>query len=186
MEDWQKKYYANRMNGTPMPHEQPQVNQGIPGMPRVSNGEVDINQLLQQRLAAGIQQNPSHNSNGFMPQGFKPNNSGPQQINLKVGKTYYVSVSTGGGFQAPVPLIKEGGKVVEQISKNVFLKKTEKCYLIDNMSVVDLSRINENPQLITEVCLIEIPLIGMIYVTKDAIIENNAKVMPDGRQLLRG
>jgi len=186
MDDWQKKYYMNRMNGMQMPHEQPQQIQGIPGMPSVSQGEVDINQLLQQRLAAGIQQNPGHNTNGFMPQGFKPHNNDPQQVNLKVGKTYYVSVSTGGGFQAPVPLIKEGGKVVEQMSKNVILKKTEKCYLIDNMTVVDLARINENPQLITEVCLIEIPWIGKVYVTRDAIVENNSRIMPDGRQILKG
>jgi len=180
MEDWQKKYYSNKMNGVPMPHEQPQpVITQRHSSP--SNGEINLENELMSRLA-GKMQNSNGNQNGFMPPGFvSNNNNGPKQVELKIGKPFYREIQTG-GFGSVTPLVKESGTILENISKNVFYKKEKRAFIVDNTNSIDLGNIANHPEKIIDLCEIEIPFVGKILVTRDSIIESHSSA----KQLLKG
>lgn len=183
MEDWQKKYYSNKMNGVEMPHEQPQSVMPLRHTPQANsslNGEINLENELMSRLA-GKMQNSNVSQNGFMPPGFVANNNGPKQVELKIGKPFYREIQTG-GFGSVTPLVKESGVVLENISKNVFYKKEKRAFIVDNTNSIDLGNIANHPEKIVDLCEIEIPFIGKILVTRDSIIETQFSA----KQLLKG
>ncbi len=122
MEDWQKKFYANRMNGgSVIPASEPYSPRVNAPLSPTKNGEIDIGNELMNRMMSKMQ-GSNVNMNGFAPPGFVPGQqpSGPKQVQLKVGHPFYREMQTGGFGNGGAPLVKESGTIVENISKNVF------------------------------------------------------------------
>jgi hypothetical protein len=160
MQDWEKKYWQQKQQQAAA--KQQQQRQQAPR---------DVSDQLQARIqsmAAASQ-----------------NSEGGTVVNLREGLPYFTKLNTQ-NFGNGATLFKSAGVISGQTSKNVTVKKEVSGMVVDNVSVVDFGKIQENP--LPNITLIEIsvPFLGVFFVQKEAVISTNSGPLGDGRNLLKG
>lgn len=186
--DWEKQYWANRQaQGTGMPQHQQQPMQR-PQQPIAGNGDIDLTQLLAQRLmnqqgspgfGFGNQQVPQHQSVGSQME--------QRVCFLKEGTCGYRIVSS--DFGTDIPLVISSGPITGVVGRQFENKGLKRCYLVDSHSSmvgasIDLSKMNESPEKFIHLVQVSAPLLGTVLVPENCVVKMNSG--PSGTQVLRG
>jgi hypothetical protein len=146
-----------------------------PNGPLPSPGQdFDITSQLQSRIA----QKAAEQSFG---------GGGGQVADLKEGMPYYTNLKTQ-AFGHTVPLFKTAGTIQGPTSKGVTIKGEVKGYLIDNLASVDMSTINERPELQVVLVEISVPYVGSFLVKKESIVNTSRGMLgaTNSKQVLKG
>jgi hypothetical protein len=113
----------------------------------------------------------------IQPQQIQSKPAEVRTVSLKEGHTYFAQVKTN-GFGGTENLAKVVGVISGAASKNVILKQSRTFYLMDDSQVFDMGKLSsKTPITLFEV---EIPLVGLFFVTQESIISNT------GKQILKG
>jgi hypothetical protein len=158
MDDWESKYWANRAAQL----QQQKVQQ--PLRPQVP--EVDVASMLMQRVM-----------NAQQPM------MGTTAVYLREGVNYYRQIQNNDGFGTTTPLIKSMGPLNGVNGKEFAIMGELRAYCVDNLSTIDLSKINEQPQRMLDLVRVRAPFVGDLLVERSAIINN---VGNGGRGILKG
>ena len=176
--DWEKAYWSKRQQQLNNLHQRPQQTQ-TPGHTPINNGsgggwrDVDVNEFVQQRMLQQVGQSQIPNSNSKV-------------VFLREGYEHFTGVDGASGFGSTVPMVKSLGKLQTNIQGRQFVLKGEvSAYCIDNLSSVDLSKINEHPERkLTLVRVAENLFSREILVPRSAIVENSNR--HNGQEILKG
>jgi len=161
-EDWEAKYWANR--AAQLQQQRPQYQQ--PTRPQVP--EIDVAGMLMQRAMMG--QQPM---------------MGTSAVYLREGVNYYRQIQNNDGFGTTTALIKSMGPLNGVNGKEFTIMGELRAYCVDNLSTIDLSKINEEPQRMLDLVRVRAPFVGDLLVERSAII-NNSNVSYGGRAILKG
>lgn len=172
MDDWQKKWMANRM-ADPMGNTLSKVSGTPLTTPQSQNGEVDIGQLLQQRMMS------RHPGMAFPN---PPQRQGPQEVTLKEGHEFWKELSFS-GMSVNACLVRKSGIIPSNmVGKKMIVRSEKNCFEVTN-EAVDLNNLPmDTHQVLIEV---EAPWIGRFLVRREALsstpftVQNN-----NGRRLL--
>lgn len=164
--DWETKYWANReqqLASQKKPLGQParQPTQGYP--------EVDPVRMMQQRMMQG--QLPGQES------------SSNRSVMLREGAEYFRHLKGGDGFGNVIPLVRSMGQLTGMAGREFAHMGETRGILVDGMAMVDMSKINEEPDRISIYVRVRAPFVGDILVSKNAVIETQQNT---GKQILRG
>jgi len=141
-----------------------------PNGPLPRNGQdFDITDALQSRVA----------------QRAMEQSTGGRTADLVEGLPYYTNLKSQ-AFGHTIALFKTAGVIGGPTSKGVQVKGEVKGYLIDNLSSVDMSKINEEPERMVVLVEVNVPYLGTFLVKKEAVIARSPGGLGDGRQLLKG
>lgn len=180
-----KKYWEKRAQE--LPHYKPaHETQGIkpsntsfsqysqPAPFNTSNRDIDISAQLRQRIS----------QKGIESQ-FQA--AGERRYDLVEGYKYY-TVLKSENFGHTFIIAKTGGIIGGNSSKGVIVKEERRCIIVDEINVLDFSKINENSKEIVTLVEISVPLVGTFLVKKEAISNFNRNTigLGNGRQLLKG
>lgn len=154
-EDWEIKYWANR--AAQMQQQRPQTPQ---------YRDVDVASALMQRTM--LAQQPSGNA-----------------AYLREGANYYRQIQNNDGWGTTTPLIKSMGTLNGVNGKEFAIMGEIQGYCVDNLSTIDLSKINEEPQRMLQLIRVRAPFVGDILVERSAIV-NSHNVGVGGRTILKG
>lgn len=152
---------------------------------RSNGGEIDVGQMLQQRIMQRMTQgqqhtnipnaqarvNPSDEVDFYQPQTNK------EMVYLREGQQYFMKVPA---EMSPVPIAMLAGPLSNTVGKEYVLKGSTKYYVVENHSKpVDLS--NPDYSKMKVLYAIDVPWSGTILVPESALIRKN-----QGRQMLKG
>jgi hypothetical protein len=162
------------MNQIKMLTEGPPTQFSQPMMQQSQWQEVNpATRLMQQQMA----QQQAYNTMGAPPP--------PQQqqvVRLWEGADFYRPVETG-GFGGMTILCRAGGRVPANWAVDFEARGIRSCYIVPlNETRVDMAKIQSNPQLLTQLVEVRSPMIGVILVPQQAIM-NQQFTQP--RQVLR-
>lgn len=166
--DWEAKYWANRerqlaaTKHSASPRLSPQPFSGPPQAHGIR--DIDPMQMLQQQMMQGSQ-------------------SSGRSVFLKEGADYYRHIQGGDGFGNVIPLVRSMGKLSGVGGKEFALMGETRGICIDGLQMVDMSKINENPDRVSMYVRVRAPFVGDILVERNAVIELQQS---SGRQILRG
>lgn len=164
MDDWENKYWSNRAAQLQQQQQQrPQYQQ--PTRPPVP--EIDVAGMLMQR--AMTQQ---------------PTSSGA--VYLREGANYYRQIQNSDGFGTTTPLIRSMGELTGVANKEFAIMGEMKAYCVDNLSSIDLSKINEQPQRMMSLVRVRAPFAGDLLVERSAIVNGGNNASYGGKSLLKG
>jgi len=163
----------------------------IPGMPRaprqqdVPNAspqggrEIDVNSMLQNRIAQRMIQQQDNGFNPLHQPGFQGATPGPQRdvVFLREGITYYKSVPA---EMSPVPIAMLAGPIAGSVGKEFINKGARKYYVVEGNQRVDLG--NPDYSKMQVLYAVEAPWVGTILVPESALIKSRN----DGAKLLKG
>lgn len=180
---WEKKYWANRarqLQGLP-----PERSAHVPNMPhhQSMDGEVDVTSLLASRLNQQLSNAPYQ---GMIMNPQVPQQQSANMCTLAEGHEYYIKIQTGefGGHNV---LVRTVG-VLQNLQGRTFEILSEvKAYVIDNLPAVDLSKIHEYDQKISnQLVCVRAPFIGTILVKKEAVQQSGTASLSSNGKLLFG
>lgn len=168
-EDWETKYWANRaaqlQQQRGMQPQRPQYQQQ-PTRPQIP--EVDVASMLMQRA---MMQQPQ---NGGAP------------IYLREGANYYRQIQNNDGFGTTTPLIKSMGALNGVNGKEFAIMGEMRAYCVDNLSTIDLSKINQEPGRMLDLVRVRAPFAGDLLVERSAIVNGGNNISYGGKTLLKG
>jgi len=178
---WEKKYWANRerqLRGLP-----PENSNSPTTYNRNNNGEIDITAMLAARLQQQHNTSPYH---AGMPSVINPQQAqtnSDRMCTLVEGHEYYVKVQTG-EFGGSNVLVRTVG-VLQNLQGRTFEILSEvKAYVVDNLPTVDLSKIHEYDQKISnQLVCVRAPFVGTILVKKEAVRQSGAASLANGNIL---
>lgn len=185
--DWEAKYWANRQKQLdqakssagaqvarhsvppqPFPQAIPQNTHQLHGHPYSNmNREVDAAAMLHQRQFGGA---------------LGGTESSGKSVLLREGITYYRQVQNPEGFATTMPLIRSMGKLNNVAGKEFAVMGKVRGYCIDNLTVVDASKINENPERLMTLVRVRAPFAGDLLIPESAMIDSSS----GSRQILLG
>jgi len=152
--DWEAKYWANKqrekLERGPSPTQQHSPQRPSPSDFR----DVDTSALLQQRMMSGITQGAA----------------GQSSVLLREGVTYYRQIQGGEGFGSTMPLVRSMGPVNGVGGKEFVVMGEVRGYCIDNLSNVDLSKVNDQPDRMLRLVKVRAPFVGDILVEQSAVV----------------
>lgn len=149
----------------------PNVSGPVPGVGNIADR--DISDLLKQRIASRAME-------------AQVGGGESKQVDLKEGFKYY-TVLQSGGYGHTITLVKTGGITGGQSARGVFVKKERKCLVVDGMTAVNMSAINEQSPNVVVLVEVTVPLIGTFFVQREAIIPGSvSNGVAGSRQLLKG
>lgn len=152
MEDWEKKYFAIRAQ-----QKQQQNSSREDQVKNLKSGldwkEADISSFLTNKL---ISQNVNQNNSNA--------------VHLKEGYEYYKVINSQ-NFGHSIPLVRNMGTLSNVNNIEFVIMEEIKVFCVDNMNVVDLSKINEQPEKYLTLIKVRSALNGDLLVNKSAIVE---------------
>lgn len=171
--DWEAKYWANREkqlasqkstgNTSLSPRmPSPAIPQGYP--------EIDPVQMMQQRMMQGMMHHGQ-------------SSSGSRSAYLREGDEYFRHIQGGDGFGNVIPLVRSMGRLNGMTGREFAILGETRGILVDGMQMVDMSKVNENPDRIRMYVRVRAPFVGDILVDKNTVIETQQN---SGKQILRG
>lgn len=155
-DDWEKKYWANRAA---------QIRQQAYSKP--STPEVDVAGMLMQRAMA---QQPVSDITVY----------------LREGANYYRQIQNPDGWGTTTTLIRSMGPLTGVANKEFAIMGEMRAYCVDNLSTIDLSKINEEPQRMLNLVRVRAPFAGDLLVEQSAIINGGNNITYGGKTLLKG
>jgi hypothetical protein len=125
--------------------------------------------------------------NTLLPQ-MQQQQQGPQTCRIMPGCPVFQQIQVQ-SFGNSTPLVRAVGQAPPQMGSVEFIvKEVARAYIVHpNESMVDLARIQANPQMLTELVVLQAPPmsnIGMILVQKEAIANGNMSQSNNGRQII--
>jgi len=172
MEDWEKKYWAQKMqqlqkNPQELPHHEPaHIAQDRQRAQQAGNHWREIDPLTAMYA----------NQQGMTSRGMGPQ---VQVVHLREGVVYYKKVDVE-GFGTTMPMVRSCGPAVGVVGREFEMRQECHCYLIDNLEVVDLG--NVNPQKMLKLVEVRAPFIGTILVESSAVVAPGDR----GPKILKG
>lgn len=169
---------------------QNKINQGsqVPDLERLSGnsgGEVDIGQVLQNRMIAQATA-PGGQSHGPMPGHMMATGQqvsqqpSPGVCTLQEGHTFYHALKID-GFGTTQPLAKTGGTIRGLQGRQFQIEAQVSAYVIDGLQTIDLSKME--PSRLRNLVRVSAPLLGTFLVPQEAIAEMTGGP-GSGKQLL--
>lgn len=158
-EDWEAKYWANRAAQLQQ-QQRPQPTR--PQMP-----EVDVAGMLMQR--AMMQQPTSGGS-----------------VYLREGANYYRQIQNPDGWGTTTTLIRSMGPLNGVNGKEFAIMGEMRAYCVDDLSAIDLSKINQEPGRMKDLVRVRAPFAGDLLVERSAIVNGGNNVSYGGKTLLKG
>lgn len=160
----------------------------IPGLPKPTPsrqnrgdvGEIDVGNLLQQRIMQKAMQQQGQGMGVPVPPGAygQPQVPSQQMVYLKEGFQYYKAVPA---QESPVPIAMLAGPIAGSVGKEFINKGPRQYYVVENHSPIDLA--NPDYSKMKMLYAVEAPWIGTILVPESALIKQNGDT---GRSLLKG
>lgn len=152
--DWEAKYWANREQQLASQKKslgQP-TNQATRGYP-----EIDPMKMMQQRMMQGHLPGQTPSSN--------------RSVMLREGAEYFRHLKGGDGFGNVIPLVRSMGQLNGVAGREFAHMGETRGILVDGMNMVDMSKINEEPDRISTYVRVRAPFVGDILVKSGTIIE---------------
>lgn len=176
MEDWEKKYWQQKVQ---QKSGQPQNPQDLPHYE-----PAHITQDKQRAQQAGDQWREIDPLTAMYTNqaGMASRGMGPQQaevVQLREGAVYYRKVDAE-GFGTTMPMVRSCGPIVGVVGKEFEKRQECHCYLIDNLQVVDLGDVN--PQKMLRLVEVRAPFIGTVLVERSAVLDPASR----GPKVLKG
>lgn len=168
MDDWETKYWQQKQqqmqqqgghrrpqNPQDLPHFEPaHVTQDRQRAHQVDNGWREVDPLTAMYT----------NMDGMNARGRGPQ---VQTVFIREGARMYRSVEAQ-GFGNTMPLVRFAGPAHDMTGKEFEMRGTTNCYVIDNMEVVDLSKIDDSKMV--QLVEVKAPWVGTLLVEASAII----------------
>lgn len=159
--DWEAKYWANRQQQLNQQKQNSQVQQTptyqTPGLhPSQGYPDIDPMAMVQRRMFDGFINGQSANQ---------------RSVFLREGAEYYRNLQGGDGFGNTIPLVRSMGKLSGVAGKEFVVEGETRGILIDGLSQVDFSKINEESERFGMYVVVKAPFAGKILVRQNAIIE---------------
>ena len=168
----------------------------VPGLPpepkrQISNNnqpmsrEIDVGNMLQQRIMQKMAQGHGQQNNGWgidigvpMPGSMQAQQANRDMVYLREGQTYYKAVPTP---ESPMPIAIMAGPIANSVGKEFINKGASKYYVIEGHHPVDLS--NPDYSKMKILYAVEAPWVGTILVPESALIKMQSS---QGKQVLKG
>ena len=163
------------LNSVPgLPQEPRRVPQQNPQNPNNQTREIDVGNMLQQRIMQRMSQGGLQND-GYgidigvqMPGMMKQQQQNRDMVYLREGQTYYKAVPAG---ESPMPIAILAGPIANSVGKEFINKGASKYYVIENHNPVDLSKPDYSKMKV--LYAVEAPWVGTILVPESAIIKTS-------------
>jgi hypothetical protein len=160
-DDWESRYWAKRAEQIRQQRYQQPTRTQVP--------EVDVASVLMQRAMTGQQ-----TQNGGAP------------VYLREGTNYYRQIQNNDGFGTTTPLIKSMGPLNGVNGKEFAIMGEIRAYCVDNLSTIDLSKINQEPERMLDLVRVRAPFVGDLLVERTAIVNDGNNRTYGGKTLLKG
>jgi hypothetical protein len=189
--DWEKKYWANRLQQKTSGQHQQQMPQQPHYEPlHVTQARLkgqDPNQLMR---SLGVQIDGFSNmddprvmaSREITGQlSARDQVTGAKVVMLREGARYFRQVQSE-AYGVSIPLLRSMGQITNATGREFELRGPSRGYIIDGLNVIDAGKMNESPERFVSLMKVRAPFIGDIFVESSAVIES----FNGGRTILRG
>ena len=187
--DWEKKYWANRLQQKAAGHQQTsqQPHYDPLHVTQARTRGQDPNQLIR---SLGVQidglsnlDDPrvmaSREASGQFS--ARDNIPGAKVVMLREGARYFRQVQSE-AYGVSIPLLRSMGQITNVSGREFELRGPSRGYVIDGLNIIDAGKINESPERFVSLVKVRAPFIGDIFVESSAVIES----FGNQRSVLRG